>query len=40
MNWFWSKRRVWLPLIVLGAVLAATFLAVPAEDAPFVYAVF
>jgi hypothetical protein len=40
MTWFWSKRWTVLTLLVLAAVLAATFVTVPAEDAPFVYAVF
>ena len=40
VSWVWSRRSLWLPAVVLALVLAATFLLVPASEAPFVYAFF
>lgn len=36
----WARRMIWLPLVVLLAVLLAAFLLLPADKAPFIYKFF
>ncbi len=36
----WRHRMAWMPIVVLTLVLIGTFLLVPKQKAPFIYAFF